>query len=94
MNHSVTMYDPTGEQTALQRQRLSPPDSLENKVVALFDIGKIRSDEFLDYVESELGKRKIKSKRFAKPTNTRVSPAEILQAIADEADVVIEALAD
>lgn len=94
MNHTITMYDPTAEQTALQRRRLAPPESLENKVVALFDIGKTRSDEFLDAIEQQLRQRKITSKRFAKPTNTRVAPLEILQRIADEADVVIEALAD
>lgn len=94
MNQTITMYDPTGEQSALQRQRLAPPESLENKVVALFDIGKIRSDEFLDAIEQQLRQRGVTTKRFAKPTNTRVAPPEVLQKIVDEADVVIEALAD
>ena len=88
------MYDPTGEQSALQRQRLTPPESLDDKVVALFDIGKIRSDEFLDNIEQQLLRHGITPRRFAKPTNTRVAPPEVLQSIVESADVVIEALAD
>ena len=76
------------------RPRRTPPDSLDDKIVALFDIGKPRSDEFLDALEVQMSQRGIKTARYAKPTNTRTSPIETLQAIAADADVVVVALAD
>ena len=45
------MRDPTSETGSTMRERLIPPPSLEGRTIALLDIGKERSDEFLDYVE-------------------------------------------
>lgn len=94
MNHETTLHDPTAETTPVSRPRRTPPASLDGKVVALQDIGKARSDEFLDYVEARLHARGLRTIRSAKPTNAKVAKPEVLQRIATEADVVIQALAD
>ena len=88
------LYDPTGETKPLLRPRCTPPDSLEGKTIALLDIGKTRSDEFLDYVEVQLTQRGFTTQRYAKPTNTKLAQASLIAEIAEQADVVIEALAD
>lgn len=90
----IQLHDPTAELFPTLRPRRTPPVSLAGKTVALLDIGKTRSDEFLDYLEPLLQAQKIKTTRYAKPTNTRVAPVEILQNIASEADLVVSALAD
>ena len=90
----LQLHDPTAELSPMQRPRCTPPASLDGKTVALLDIGKTRSDEFLTHLERLLTERGIKTARYAKPTNTRVAPTEILQKIAVEADVVVSALAD
>ena len=62
--------------------------------VALFDIGKTRTKEFLDRVEFRLHERNIRTTRCGKPTNAKVATPENLQKIAAEADVVLIALSD
>lgn len=91
---TVTLHDPTSETDPVSRPRLSPPGSLEGRTVALFDIGKIRSDEFLDTVASELSARGIETTRVAKPTNAKPAPTEAIHAVVEGADVVVVALAD
>jgi hypothetical protein len=88
------MRDPTPETSPLKRARLKPPSSLEGKTVALFDIGKARSKEFLDRVEMRLHEKKIKTMRTGKPTNAKIATPEILQKVTDEADVVLIGLSD
>ena len=88
------MRDPTAETSPLKRARRAPPKSLQGLTVALFDIGKARSSEFLDQVELRLNARNVKTRRFGKPTNAKVATPEILQQVADEADVVLIALSD
>ena len=70
------------------------PPSLEGKTVALFDIGKTRTKEFLDRVEKRLHEKNIKTMRTGKPTNAKIATPEILQKVAEEADVVLIALSD
>lgn len=94
MNAQQWMRDPTPETSPLKRARLKPPPSLDGKTVALFDIGKARSKEFLDRVEMRLHEKKIKTTRVGKPTNAKIATPEILQKVADEADVVLIALSD
>ena len=94
MTASNWMRDPTAETSAVQRARLKPPSSLEGLTIGLFDIGKARSDEFLDQVEKRLHERKLRVKRFAKPTNAKVAPTEVMQKVVAEADVVLIALSD
>ena len=92
--NQIQLHDPTAELSSILRERCQPPASLEGKTVALFDIGKTRSDEFLDHVERLLDAQSIRVIRYAKSANTRVAPSEIIQQIAVEADVVVSALAD
>lgn len=92
--NAFTMRDPTAEAAPVMRERRPPPESLDGKTVALLDIGKTRSDEFLDSIEALFTARGIKVKRYAKPTNAKPAPIPVVQAIATEADVVVEALAD
>jgi hypothetical protein len=94
MTTTQWLRDPTAETTALRRERTKPPKSLEGLTIGLFDIGKTRSDEFLDRVEARLTERKLKVKRYAKPTNAKVAPADVVDKVAAEADVVLIALSD
>jgi len=88
------LHDPTSEVAPERRPRLTPPSSLDQKTVALLDIGKIRSDEFLDSVADRLAARGIETLRVAKPTNAKPAPQHVLDQIVDDADVVVVALAD
>jgi hypothetical protein len=60
----------------------------------LFDIGKTRSNEFLDQIERRLAERGVKTRRYAKPTNAKVAPIEVMQQVVSEADAVLIALSD
>ena len=86
--------DPTAETAPLKRPRRAPPQSLDGLTVGLFNIGKARSDEFLDQVELRLHERNVKTRRMGKPTNTKVATPEILQQVVAEADVVLIGLSD
>lgn len=88
------MRDPTAETAPLKRPRTRPPQSLQGLTIGLFDIGKARSDEFLNQMEARLVERKLKVRRYAKPTNARVAPEEVIQKVVTEADVVLIALSD
>ncbi len=94
MRETFTLLDPTAEREPVQRTRRQPPPSLEGHTVALLDIGKPRGDVFLDQLGLRLGEQGITVRRYAKPTNTKVAPAAIAQAIASECDLVVEALSD
>ena len=94
MNTMHWLRDPTAETSALMRARLAPPRSLDGLTVGLFDIGKTRSDEFLNYIEQRMAGRGIKTKRFGKPTNAKVASKEIIDAVVSEADVVLIGLSD
>jgi hypothetical protein len=88
------MRDPTSEAAPVKRARVKPLPSLSGATIALFDIGKTRTDEFLNQVELRLHERGVKTKRYGKPTNAKVAPAETLQRVATEADAVIIGLSD
>lgn len=88
------MRDPTAETSSVKRPRRAPPKTLEGRTVALFDIGKARSDEFLNQVEKRFTERGLKTKRYGKPTNSKVATPEILQKVASETDVVLIGLSD
>ena len=88
------MRDPTAETTAIKRPRKAPPKSLEGLTIGLFDIGKARTEEFLNQVEKRFNERGLKTKRYGKPTNAKVATTELLQKVAAEADVVLIALSD
>lgn len=90
----VKLRDPTAESAPVKRSRQTPPDRLDNKVVALLDIGKMRGDEFVDRLDELFRSRGITTKRYKKPTNTRTAPVEILHDISFDCDVVVIALSD
>lgn len=90
----IWLRDPTAETSAIKRPRVKPPASLEGLTIGLFDIGKTRSNEFLDQIEKRLAERGLKTRRYAKPTNAKVAPAEVMQKVVAEADVVLIALSD
>jgi len=88
------MRDPTAETSAVKRPRKAPPQSLDGLTIGLFDIGKARTDEFLNRVEKRFNERGLKTKRYGKPTNAKVATPEILQKVASEVDVVLIGLSD
>ena len=91
---SYTMRDPMAETAAVLRERRPPPPSLDGKTVALLSISKERSDEFMDALEPHIQAAGVKTIRFKKPTHTKPAPEALLQDIVEQADLVIEALAD
>ena len=93
-NDTYQMLDPTAELSPVIRERLTPPANLSNATVGLLCISKERSEEFLDTIEQELSQRGVKVERFAKPTHTKPAPQEVVQAIVERCDVVVEGLAD
>ena len=88
------LRDPTAETTAIKRPRKQLSRSLEGLTIGLFDIGKARSSEFLDVLEKRFNERGLKTRRYAKPTNAKVAPTEIVQRVVAEADAVVIALSD
>jgi hypothetical protein len=88
------LLDPTGERTPDTRARAARPASLDGLTIGLLDISKQRGDVFLDRVEQGLVARGYRVERFAKPTFTKVAPVDLRHEIAQQCDVVIEALAD
>lgn len=91
---TTTFMDPTAETSPEQREPLAKPVSLEGLTVGLLDISKPRGNVFLDRLEDLLGQSGVSTKRYSKPTFTRIAPVELKQQIVEECDVVIEALAD
>ena len=88
------MRDPTAETSAVKRPRRAPPASLADLTIGLFDIGKARTDEFLNQVEKRFNERGFKTRRCGKPTNSKVATTENLQKISSEVDVILIGLSD
>ena len=94
MNIAIKLRDPTAEKSPTRRARLAPLRSLSNQTVALMDIGKSRGAEFIDRLESHFKAAGVATKRYRKPTNTKVAPVDLLQKIAHEAQAAVIALSD
>ena len=94
MNESTILLDPTPESGPARRRRRAPPASLDGLTVALLDIGKARGDVFIARLGERLGEHGVAVRHYAKPTNTKVAPTALAQTIAEECDVVVEALSD
>jgi len=90
----MEMLDPTSELTPEGRQPLARLTDLKGKRVALLDISKPRGNVFLDRIEDLLKQHGAKTRRYKKPTFTRVAPDTLRQEIAGDCDAVLEALAD
>ncbi len=88
------VLDPTGERAAATRARAQRPSSLRGKTVGLLDISKPRGDVFLDRLETLIVEHGATVTRFRKPTFTKPAPLDLRHEIANQCDVVIEALAD
>ena len=86
--------DPSAETSSILRSRKAPLKTLSDKVIALMDIGKMRGDEYIDRLESLCNERGINTRRFKKPTNTRVAPKHMIDEITKTCDAVIIALSD
>ena len=86
--------DPSAETSSILRSRKAPLKTLSDKVIALMDIGKMRGDEYIDRLESLGNERGINTRRFKKPTNTRVAPKHMIDEITKTCDAVIIALSD
>lgn len=94
MNAERVLRDPTAETASGLRARTAPLLKLEDATVALLDIGKTRSDEYLDRLQELLAARGVTIRRYRKPTNTRTAPPELLHRIATECQAVVLALSD
>jgi hypothetical protein len=88
------MRDPTAETSPVKRPRRAPPKSLDGLTIGLFDIGKARTEEFLNQVEKRFNERGLKTKRCGKPTNAKVATPENLQKISSEVDLILIGLSD
>lgn len=89
-----TVLDPTGEQRTTERELLPRPASLRGLRVGLLDISKPRGDVVLDRLEELLTADGVIVRRYRKPTFTRTAPVDLRHEIAEQCEVVIEALAD
>jgi hypothetical protein len=94
MKYGMSFRDPTAETASVLRERAAPLATLSGKTVALMDIGKMRGDEFIDRLEQLCAERGIRTRRYKKPTNTRVAPREMIKDISENCDAVIIALSD
>jgi hypothetical protein len=94
MSTTTKLRDPTAESSPTRRARLAPPPSFDGKTVALMDIGKARGAEFIDRLEGHFKKAGVATRRYRKPTNTKVAPLELMQKIAAEAQLAVIALSD
>jgi len=90
----LVMCDPTAETASDLRARTTPPATLSGKTVALMDIGKMRGDEFIDRLEQLCSARGVATRRYKKPTNTRVAPREMIKDIARSCQAVVIAVSD
>jgi len=88
------VLDPTGERTPVQRELTARPGGVAGRTVGLLDISKPRGNVFLDHLESLLVARGLTVRRYRKPTFTKPAPDELRGQIAQECQLVIEALAD
>jgi hypothetical protein len=70
------------------------PASLQGARVALLDITKRRSDEFLDRIEELLRAQGAQPFRVVKEIFSKPAEPEIIRRIADRGDLAVEGLAD
>jgi alpha-galactosidase/6-phospho-beta-glucosidase family protein len=84
---NTVLRDPTNEAASSMRKSVAMPDDLSGKTIALLDISKERSDEFIDYLESRFTAQGMKIKRYRKASNSKPAAQDIVQAIVKEADV-------
>ncbi len=91
---STVLLDPSNERQLAELTRSVRPQSLSGMTVGLLDISKARGDVFLNRIEERLIEIGATVKRFRKPTFTKPAPVDLRHEIANQCQVVIEALAD
>ena len=89
-----TVLDPTSERRPPTRSPLPQPAGLRGRTVGLLDISKPRGDVVLDRLAELLRADGADVRRYRKPTFARTAPVDLRHEIAEQCDVVIEALAD
>ena len=85
---------PIDERTREPIPFASRPPTLAGRRVALLDITKARSAEFLDQLETRLRERGAETFRIAKEIFSKPASTEVLEEIAIRGDLAVEALAD
>ena len=85
---------PIDERTRAERPLAQRVPDLSGRRVALLDIRKARSDEFLDRVEELLQERGAETVRLAKERFSRPASTEVIEEAARRAELVVEGLAD
>ena len=92
---SVTLLDPTNEEAPVARQITPRPEAIVGKV-ALVDIAKRRSDEFLDRLQEAMQRRlpQVEFNRYQKSTFSKPAPADLRREIKKINDFVVIGLAD
>ena len=95
MTTETTILDPTDERVPIRRTLTQRPEAITG-TVALLDISKPRGNVLLDRLHQRLAERlpNVTIKRYAKPTFTKPAPEALRRQISEEADFVIEGLAD
>lgn len=93
---NTILLDPTAQEEVAVKYLSPRLDSLNGKVMGLLDITKNGSEIFLDRLEELICHQYDISEviRVKKPTFSRPAPIELLSNLADQADFVIEGLAD
>ena len=90
----TVLRDPTAGRGGPRRARVAPLRAPQAMTVALLDIGKTRSDEFIDALAPLLAARGLSTRRYRKPTNTKPATPALLQTIAAECQAAVVALSD
>jgi hypothetical protein len=92
----LVVLDPTSEPVVQRAERAERPPSLQGKTVGFLDNSKRNSDKVLLYLDELLRERHgiAASVHRRKPTSSRVAPAEILEEMARECDVVVPGIGD
>lgn len=88
------LRDPTSEAATTIRPTRPLPGNCKGKTIALLDISKERSSEFLDRMALKLLEAGYPVKRYRKGSHSKTAAPEIIETIVQEADLVIESLAD
>ena len=93
---NATLLDPTSQGDASAKFLAQRLDSFDGKVMGLLNITKNGSDVFLDRIAELMQERFDLAEvvHVKKPTFSRPAPAELLVELAEQADFVIEGLAD
>jgi len=92
---SLVILDPTDERVPIRRQLTARPEAITG-TVALLDINKARGNVLIDQLAVRLAERlpNVSIALYKKPTFAKPAPEALRRKILEEADFVIEALAD